>query len=60
MSEKREQKKILTPDQFEVNEKGEVVIKDQALLNRLKEAKQGDQPGEQGLEGGVGIGIVWG
>lgn len=47
-------KRLLTPEMFDLNERGEVVIRENDLLNRVKSAKDGDGPSEHG----VGIGIV--
>jgi len=42
-------RRILTLEQFEVNEKGEVLIKDREIARALAEAKaKGLRPGEKG------------
>lgn len=50
-----EKKRILTPDMFDVNESGEVVIKDKDLIGKVKGAKAGEAPGEQGILIGIVI-----
>ncbi|MFZ5826074.1 MAG: hypothetical protein ACOY94_17400 [Bacillota bacterium] len=51
-----EKKRMLTPDMFEVNENGEVVIRDQDLLNQVKSAKATETESEQGVFVGVVVG----
>lgn len=55
----RDKKKILTPDQFELNEKGEVVIKDADIVKQIEEAKAtGQSAGEQGgIEVSVAVSV---
>lgn len=50
-----EKKRILTPDMFDVNENGEVVIRDKDLVEKVKGAKACENPGEQGVLIGVVI-----
>jgi hypothetical protein len=49
-----ERKRILTPDMFAVNDQGEVVIRDQDLVSRVK----GHQGNEYADDRGVWISIV--
>lgn len=51
-----EKKRLLTPDMFEVNEKGEVVIRDKDLINEVQSAKNTETAGEQGIFVGVVVG----
>lgn len=51
-----EKKRILTPDMFEVNDKGEVVIRDQDLVRQVQAAKGSEETGEQGIFVGVVVG----
>lgn len=48
-------KRLLTPDQFSINEKGEVVIKDANIASKIEEAKANKESniGEQGWSVGL-------
>lgn len=48
------EKKLLSLDQFKLNDKGEVVIDDRDMAAKIEEAKkQGEKVGEQGWSVGI-------
>lgn len=46
-------KRLLTPEMFDLNERGEVVIRENDLLDRVQSAKDADGPSEHGVSVGI-------